>query len=161
MAHDAGTLRSRAFVSLLAASWLALIVAGCGDDTGFQGPGGGSSNKARFTFDCNIAGFPGALTLDVEAVGVSGITWGPGPNPSITGVIGTGEYTLFTTGTLSLPDRVYSISGENAFAELWSNIPGDRLTVEWQVNGDTLIVIWDWFGAATPYQCSLTGSQLL
>lgn len=157
-----GEMRSRAFVRFFAASLLALLALGCGDGNDFAGPGGnGSSNKARFTFDCNIAGFPGALTLDVEAVGVSGITWGPGPNPDITGVIGTGEYTLFTTGTLALPDRTYSISGENAFADLWSNIPGDRLTVEWQASGDTLVVIWDWFGAATPYQCNLTGSSLL
>ena len=140
---------------------LGALAVGCGDG----GDGGGTSNRgsnqARFTFDCNIFGFPGALTLDVEAVGQSGITWGPGPNPQITGVIGTGEYTLYTTGTLSLPDRTYSISGENNFADLWSNIPGDRLVVEWQPNGDSMVVIWDWFGEATPQLCNLTGSTLL
>ena len=153
-----GTRRWTGTHRLLAVSVLAALAVGCGDG---GGSGGAGSNKARFTFDCNIGGFPGALTLDVEAIGQSGITWGPGPNPQITGVIGTGEYTLYTTGTLSLPDRTYSISGENAFAELWSNIPGDRLTVEWQPSGDTLVVIWDWFGAATPYLCDLTGSSFL
>ena len=138
---------------------LAVLSVGCGDNS--QQSTRSGSNKARFTFDCDIAGFPGSLVLDVEAVGQSGITWGPGPNPQITGVIGTGEYTLYTTGTLSLPDRTYSISGENAFADLWSDIPGDRLTVEWQPSGDTLVVIWDWFGAATPYLCNLTGSSFL
>ena len=76
-------------------------------------------------------------------------------------MIGTGEYTLYTTGTLVLADRTYSIDGENAFAELWSNIPGDRLTVEWQPSGDTLVIIWDWFGAATPYVRDLTGSSFI
>lgn len=111
-----GPRRSNGFGRCLAVALLAALAAGCGDAKGESGSAG--SNKARFTFDCNIAGFAGALTLDVEAIGQSGITWGPGPNPSITGVIGTGEYTFYTTGTLSLPDRTYSISGENSFAEL-------------------------------------------
>lgn len=147
------------FHRLLAVSLLAVLVAGCGDAS--NGSGGPGSNKARFTFDCNIAGFPGVLTLDVEAIGQSGITWGPGPNPSITGVIGTGDYTYYTTGTLSLPDRTYSISGENFFADLWSSIPGDRLTVEWQPGDNTMTIIWDWFDSATPYLCNLTGSSYL
>ena len=71
------------------------------------------------------------------------------------------EHRQATTGTLALPDRTYSINGENAFAELWSNIPGDRLTVEWQPSGDTLVIIWDWFGAAIPYSCNLTGSSFI
>ncbi|MGB9341195.1 MAG: hypothetical protein WCB63_18280 [Polyangiales bacterium] len=141
----------------LVVALLAVLAAACGDSKS----DGAASNKARFTFDCNIAGFPGALTLDVEAIGQSGITWGPGPNPSITGVIGTGDYTFYTTGTLSLPDRTYSINGENSFAELWSAIPGDRLTVEWQPSGTTMIIVWDWFGAAAQYACELTGSAYL
>lgn len=153
-----GPRRLTGFHRSLAVGLLAMLAAGCGDT---KGPDAAGSNKARFTFDCSIAGFPGALTLDVEAIGQSGITWGPGPNPSITGVIGTGEYTLYTTGTLSLPDRTYSISGENAFADLWSNIPGDRLTVEWQPSETSMIIIWDWFNAATPYPCELTSSTLL
>jgi hypothetical protein len=144
---------------LIAVGLLAVLAAGCGDATG--GSDGAGSNKARFTFDCSIAGFPGALTLDVEVIGQSGITWGPGPNPNITGVIGTGDYTFYTTGTLTLPDRTYSINGENSFAELWSEIPGDRLTVEWQPSDNTMTIVWDWFGAATPYPCDLTGSSFL
>ncbi|MFW2389546.1 MAG: hypothetical protein ACN4G0_14495 [Polyangiales bacterium] len=147
-------------VSFLAAALLAAIAAGCGDAN--DGSGGASSNKARFTFDCVIAGFPGSLTLDVEAIGQSGITWGPGPNPMISGVIGTGEYTLYTTGTLTLPDRTYSISGENQFADFWSSIPGDRFTVEWQPSGTTMLIVWDWFNPApATYQCDLTGSRYL
>lgn len=151
-------LRSNGRCCFLAVGLLAALGVGCGGSSGSDGSG---SNKARFTFDCNIGGFPGALTLDVEAVGQSGITWGPGPNPSITGVIGTGEYTFYTTGTLNLPDRTYSISGENSFAELWSEIPGDRLTVEWQPSDSTMIIVWDWFGAAALYPCDLTGSGFL
>lgn len=153
-----GRRRSIGLHRLLAVGLLAVMAMGCGDAGGSDGAG---SNKARFTFDCSIGGFPGALTLDVEAIGQSGITWGPGPNPSITGVIGTGDYTYYTTGTLSLPDRTYSINGENFFADLWSDIPGDRLTVEWQPGDNTMTIVWDWFGAATPYPCNLTGSTVL
>ena len=140
------------FVILLAG------LSGCGD-AGF--PGASGSNMAEFTFDCNLGGTPGALTLRVEAVGVTGITWGPGPNPDITGVIGTGEYTYYTTGSLRLPDRTYAIDGANSFADLWSNIPGDRLVVEWQTTGSGLTMIWDWFGNATAVPCELTGSRRL
>ncbi|MEM9730562.1 MAG: hypothetical protein AAF997_18420 [Myxococcota bacterium] len=144
--------RASLLVTLLAAS------SGCGDP-GL--PGASGSNVAEFTFDCNLGGTPGALTLRVEAIGVTGITWGPGPNPDITGVIGTGEYTYYTTGSLRLPDRTYAIDGANSFADLWSSIPGDRLVVEWQTTGGGLTMIWDWFGNATPYPCEVTGSRRL
>lgn len=132
---------------------------GCGDD-GLPG-GGAGSNMAEFTFDCSLGSISGALTLQVEALEASGITWGTGPNPDITGVIGTGEYNYYTTGTLTLPDRVYSISGQNAFADLWSGISGDRLVVEWQLRDGGLTMIWDWFGPATPVPCQMTGSRFL
>lgn len=138
---------------------LLAVVAGCGDPGG-AGNGVGS-NMARFTLDCDFGGIPGALMLDVEAIGQSGIVWGSGPNPDISGVIGTGEYTYYTTGTLAFPDRTYSINGENSFADLWSQIPGDRLVVEWQLREGGLNVVWDWFGSATPYACQLTGAQYL
>jgi hypothetical protein len=102
-------MRKESFVAM---GLLAILAAGCGGSDG--GSGSAGSNKARFTFDCNIGGFPGLLELEVEAIGQSGITWGPGPNPTITGVIDT-----------------------------------------------TMVIIWDWFGAATPYLCNLTGSSLL
>ena len=139
-----------------------IAVAGCGDALGVgNGPGGAGSDKARFTFDCNVDGFVGALTLDVEVIEDFGVTWGPGSNPDITGVIGTGESIYYTTGTLSFSDRTYSISGRNSFADLWSNIPGDRLVVEWQVTDGGLVMVWDWFGSATPSRCDLTGSNFL
>ena len=47
---------------MLAVGLLAVMAVGCGDAGGSDGEG---SNKARFTFDCSIGGFPGALTLDV------------------------------------------------------------------------------------------------
>ena len=148
----------RRLTALVAA--LLLVVVGCGDDSSFGGVGA-NSNQARFTFDCNLGGIPGDLTLDVEAVGDTGVTFGPGPNPDITGVIPTGDFIYFTTGTLVLPDRTYGISGENFFADLFSDIPGDRLVVEWQPFDGGLTMIWDWFGAATPYPCQLTGSRYL
>ena len=138
---------------------LSILGAGCGDSTNLNGTGG--SNRARFELDCNLGGVPGDLTLEVEAIGDTGITWGPGPNPDITGVIPTGDFIYYTSGTLALPDRTYGINGENYFAELWSNIPGDRLTVEWQFQPTGLTMIWDWFNSATPYPCTLVGSSLL
>ncbi|MEM9728679.1 MAG: hypothetical protein AAF997_08850 [Myxococcota bacterium] len=129
----------------------------CGDGGG----GGVGSNTAEFSFDCSLNGLSGALVLQVEAVEASGITWGNGPNPDITGVIGTGEYTYYTTGSLTLPDRVYMIDGANQFADLWSNIPGDRLVVEWQLFDGGLTMVWDWFGAAFPVPCQMTNSRFL
>ncbi|MEM7437939.1 MAG: hypothetical protein AAF436_22515 [Myxococcota bacterium] len=149
----------RLVVVSIVAFGMGLALAGCGDTS--NGPGGVGSNQARFTFDCNLGGIPGALSLDVEAIGASGVTWGSGPNPDITGVIGTGDFIYYTTGTLALPDRTYSILGENQFADLTSSIPGDRLTVEWQLWEGGLTMIWDWFGSAIPYPCQLTGSSFL
>ena len=142
----------RPALRLCAVAALLSLPVSCGDD---GTPGAAGSNMARFTFDCNLGGIPGALTLDVEAVGGTGVTWGPGPNPDITGVIGTGDFIYYTTGSLQLPDRTYIISGENFFADLTSSIPGDRLVVEWQLFDTGLTMIWDWFGPATPYPCQL------
>lgn len=136
---------------------LSILVAGCGDSMDFGGNGG--SNRARLEYDCNLNGIPGDLTLEIEAIGDSGITWGPGPNPDITGVIPTGDFIYYTTGTLALPDRTYGINGENYFAELWSNVPGDRITVEWQFQSNGLTMIWDWFNSARPVPCALVGSS--
>lgn len=131
---------------------------GCGDSD--FGPGVGSS-RAAFSFDCDLGGAVGALDLQVEALEASGITWGSGPNPDITGVIGTGQYNYYTKGTLSLPGHTYYIDGTNQYADVWSDVPGDRLVVEWRLWDGGLTVIWDWFGAAQPYQCQLTGSRFL
>ena len=97
--------------------------------------------------------------MNVEIVPESGITWGSGPNPDITGVIGTGNNHYYTSGTLQIPDRTYQFSGEGNFADFWSDVAGDRNTSEFklQPNGD-LILVWDWFGAATEYPCRLISS---
>lgn len=142
---------------------LALVVSlvGCGDSASGGNPRGSPSNKARFNLDCDFGGEPGALTLDIEAIGDTGVTWGSGPNPDITGVISTGTSTLFTTGSFVLPDRTYSISGENSFADLWSNIPGDRLVVEWITVPQGLTMVWDWPGSAIPVPCELVDARFL
>ena len=144
----------------LCALALLLTIVGCGDpDAGFGG--GPGSNRAGFSFECDFSGTPGALELEVEALEASGITWGSGPNPDITGVIGTGQYNYYTKGTLSVPGRTYYIDGSNQFADVWSDVPGDRLVVEWQLWNGGLTIVWDWFGAAQPYPCQMTGSRFL
>ena len=134
---------------------------GCGDAASVGNARGEPSDQARFSLDCDFGGVRGALTLDVEAVGNTGVTWGTGPRPDITGVIPAGTNTLFTTGSFVLPDRTYAISGENSFADLWSNIPGDRLLVEWIPMDQGLTMVWDWQGPAIPVPCQLTDARYL
>lgn len=71
-------------------------------------------------------------------------------------MIGTGDYTYYTTGSFAWPDRVYQFNGENSFADFWSDIPGDRLTSEFQIREGGMTLVWDWFGPASEHECVLT-----
>lgn len=113
----------------------------------------------QFEFECDMGAFIAPLAVQVDPVEASGITWGTGPNPDITGVIGTGDFIYYTAGTFTWPDRVYRFEGENQFADFWSDIPGDRLTSEFQLHDGGMTLVWDWFGAATQHDCQLVGSS--
>ena len=138
------------------------------------GGGGGSSNgdtnspgnsnqssKARFVFDCNIEGLNGVLTMEVEAVGSAGIVWGSGPNPNITGVIGTGDVIYFTAGELVTPTARYIFTGDNDFADFTGMTTMERFRVRWLASNQGLTIEVNPFGAPTYYSCVQTGSEFI
>lgn len=132
-----------------------------------QGNGGGGgaapSNKARFTFDCDLQGIVGVLTLDVEVINSAGVVFGSGPNPDITAVIGTGDVTIFTSGELVSSAASYIFTGENQFAD-FTKVTGtiERFLVEWVEQPDGLTLVINPFGPGTTRQdCLLTGSSFL
>ncbi len=122
------------------------------------------SNSARFTFDCDLQGLIGVLTMDVEVIQSSGVVWGPGPNPQITAVIGLNGVTYHTAGELRSPTALYSFTGENQFADFTELEPPtfNRFRVQWSEQGQTLIMIINPFGPGpTQHICQTTSAQLL
>ena len=102
------------------------------------------------------------MTMDIEAVAGGGVTWGPGPNPDITGVIGTGSYTFYTAGEVISNTAYYTFTGENQFADFVDHTYNERFRVQWQEvpNGLNMIVNPFGPGPATHY-CQLTDSYYL
>lgn len=125
------------------------------------GPAEGS-NRARFTFRVDLQGMPGTLSIDVEVVGTTGITWGTGSTPSITGVIGTGDHTIYTAGRLVSGNANYVFTGENQFADFTDQSSYERFRVQWVSTANGLRMVVNPFGPEpVTYDCELTGSQLL
>ncbi|MBL4867319.1 MAG: hypothetical protein JKY67_13215 [Pseudomonadales bacterium] len=120
----------------------------------------GSGNQSRFFLDCDLQGLIGKMVMDVEIISSSGITWGSGPNPSITGVIGTGEYTLYVTGSLQSSNAYYVFNGENQFADFTELNTNERFRVQWVQKTNGLDMIVNPFGQGpTQHFCEQTGSQ--
>lgn len=121
-----------------------------------------SSNQARFFFDCDLQGLNAEMIMDVEVISSSGITWGSGPNPDITGVISTGDYIIYTSGSLQSSTAAYIFTGENQFADFTEQSTFERFRVQWveQSNGLTMIVNPFGQGPAQHF-CELTGSERL
>ncbi|GEM_PF-3328425 len=141
----------------------AVVVTACGGGggSGSSSSGGGAarSNTAHFVFDCDLNGANGQLDMDVEIVSDYGITWGGGSNPDITGVIGTGSYTLYTYGQLVSNTAYYTFTGENNFADFVDHYYNERFRVQWQETQDSLIMIVNPFGPGpTQHSCQLTDS---
>jgi len=123
---------------------------------------GSSSNRARFTFDCDLQGLNGVLRIDVEAVGASGVAFGSGSDPDITGIIATGEVIYETAGDLRSPTAAYTFTGENQYADFTSQTTFERFRVEWQLTGNLLIMIVNPFGPGpTQYTCVPTSAMYL
>lgn len=143
-------------------SCLALSACGGGSGGGSAPADQNGSNRARFTFSVDLQGSPGTLILDVEVVGNSGITWGPGVNPDITGVISTGSSTIFTAGELRSDTALYVFTGENQFADFTDTATFERFRVQWAESPQGLTMIVDPFGPGpTIHECVLVQSQLL
>jgi hypothetical protein len=158
-------------------TWLVLVVLlvtttlitacggdGDGTDSSRHNTGGsGGTNMARFFLDCDLNGLIGKMIMDVEAVPTSGFVWGPGSNPDITGVIETGQSTLFIEGELTSPTTRYVFTGENEFADFSETTNSfERFRVQWVPTPTGLDMIINPFGPSPSQQsCTLTGSEAL
>jgi hypothetical protein len=100
--------------------------AGSGDNNS-----GTPTNKARILYDCDLNGVNGVLTINVELISDTGVTFGPGPNPDITGVIGTGGVTILTSGDLTSPNEQYIFTGTNDIADFTGVNTSERFRVRW------------------------------
>ena len=135
----------------------------CGDDEGEPSNSNGQTARfARFIFNCDLQGQVGVLTMDVEAISTTGVTWGPGPNPDITGVIGLGGVTYHTAGELRSSVAHYVFTGRDQFADFTESATFERFRVQWVPDGDDMIMIVNPFGPGpTQHVCTLTSSEFL
>lgn len=145
--------------------WVALAACGGGDGSppASNGGGGGASSVAEFTFDCDLNGANGALTLQVEAVSSSGAVWGTGPTPDIAAVVGSGGVIYYTAGSLVSAVARYSIRGENQYADFTLINGNERFVVEWIFSSNQRLVMRvNPFGPGpTSYDCQLRSSRRL
>jgi hypothetical protein len=147
---------------LLVASLLGACGGGGDSAASNSPPSNAGSTRARFSFDCDLQGLVGQLTMEVEVIAASGAVWGSGPNPSITGVIATGSYTVYTAGELQSSTAHYTFRGENNYADFTRTGASERFTVEWvQRPGGLLIVVNPFGPGPTQHVCNQTGSQFL
>lgn len=117
------------------------------------------SNRARFSLDCDLNGLTGVLSMEVEAVGSSGIVWGSGPNPDISAVISTGDVIYFVSGSLVSPTASYTFVGQNNFADFTNPDTFERFRVEWVLLASGLRMIINPFGQQpTSHDCVLTNA---
>ncbi len=106
-----------------------------------------ASRTGGLRAECQIMGKPGALDLRYEAIAGHGITWGPGPNPDITGVIPDGSVTVYWSGTLSSALVQVPISGENYFLRFCDRNAYNRETVlEVTMTGERSFYLTDVLG---------------
>ncbi|MBT8400003.1 MAG: hypothetical protein KJO98_05965 [Rhodothermia bacterium] len=142
---------------------IALLVSACsGDSDELADMNPQATSSARFTYNCDLQGVNGVLTLEIEAVGSSGIVFGPGSTPVITGVIGTVDFIYFTAGELVSPTARYSFTGENDFADFTNTTVPETFRVQFVLAPQGLTLIVNPFGPGpTQVSCVQTGGQLL
>lgn len=145
------------------AALLVLGLLGCGgDDPSTSQNSGSGSNRARFTFDCDLNGATAVLTMEVEAINTAGIVFGPGANPDITAVIGTGQVLYVTAGELRSNVALYTFTGENNFADFVDMATFDRFLVQWVGADDGLTMVINPFGPGpAQHSCVSTGAVFL
>lgn len=111
-----------------------------------------AQQQGALNYACQIDGQPGALTARYEIIGASGIT--TAPNGDISGVIATGDSTIYYQGQLSTPSARYSFTGENAYADFTDLSTNARFRVQLQTEGDHLALVVNPFSnQPTRYFC--------
>ncbi|MGB0747741.1 MAG: hypothetical protein ACPGO3_03255 [Magnetospiraceae bacterium] len=84
----------------------------------------------QMNFICDLGGVAAQMRVNVEYVAQSGTTWSGGPTPNITGVVPTGQYTLYTVGEVRSPNAYYTFQGENGYADFTDMVRGERFRVQ-------------------------------
>jgi hypothetical protein len=105
-------------------------------------------------FTCDISGVPSSMVVEIEHVQQSGVTLSPGVNPDITGVIGTGQYTLYTAGEIRNPYALYRFSGEGEYADVIEPVTGSRFRIRFELAQDGLYIIPNPFEGGHGYEGS-------
>ena len=139
-----------------------LLTGACGNDRAGPSAANAHSNKARFTFNCDLQGATAALRMDVEAVSATGLTFGSGSSPAITGVIGTGSVTYFTAGEIRSATALYTFTGDNSFADMLDQQTLQRFRVRWDGAPNGLLMTVNPFGPGpVQYACVLLSAEYL
>lgn len=146
---------------LLVALLVGAVPSGCssGSDARPGAPSSGT-NRARFTYAIDLQGQPATMVMEVEAIAASGLTWGPGVRPEITGVIASGSYTVFTSGELRSSVARYIFTGENQFADFTEATTFERFRVRWMDTASGLLMTVNPFGPGpVTYACQLISAE--
>ncbi|MEQ9316687.1 MAG: hypothetical protein RLN72_12610 [Henriciella sp.] len=111
-----------------------------------------AQTAGTLSYTCNLDGVAGQLVATYEVIGNSGITYGP--NGGISGVIGTGDSTIYYQGQLTSPVASYVFTGENQFADFTDLQTQARFRVQFIQQGNQLLMIANPFGPGpTQYLC--------
>ena len=104
---------------------------------------GASSAQAATTYSltCDIGGVASAMVSTVEIVDRQGVVVGPGVNPMITGVIGTGDYTIYSSGEIRSPRAHYVFTGEGEYADVVDMSTGHRFRIRFELVQGGLYII--------------------
>jgi hypothetical protein len=92
-------------------------------------PGTAAAQAMQMSYNCNLQGVQAQMNVAVEIVSTSGITWGPGSYPQITGLIPTGEYNIYTAGEMRSPTAYYTFTGEGEYARFSDHVQGGTFVV--------------------------------
>lgn len=152
--------RVKTMVLLTALFGLAGLLSGCGDGGSNTTGGSNQSNKALVYLDCDLQGEIAKMEMLVEVLGDYGLTWSSGASPDITGVISTGDYIVYTSGTLQSSTGYYTFSGENQFADFYDHYSYARFLVQWIEEKNGVWMIVNPYGPEPgQHFCTITASQ--
>jgi hypothetical protein len=116
-----------------------------------------ASQSGVLRYLCDIGGVDAELISQYEIVGSTGITGNR--VDGITGVIGTGDYTIYYQGKLTSPNASYVFVGENQFADFTDLSTNARFRVQFTAQGNQLLMTANPFGQQPArYLCRAVGT---
>ena len=114
-----------------------------------------AQEQGILSYACQIDGRNAVLMARYEIIGKSGIT--TAHNGDISGVIATGDSTIYYQGQLVTPSTRYRFTGENAFADFVDLDSNARFRVQLLTEGDHLELIVNPFDTHSKrYNCQRT-----